>query len=109
QALFHLHEARVLVAARLHLAVIDEEPRQIERPRHPGDHCQNVKRLEVRVIRRQDFRHAALRSSSHCPHVTGQLRLPPAGLTPSTATASFTSLASPAMNFACVPTAGTRT
>ena len=46
QPALHDLEGFRLLGARLRLAVIDEQPRQIEHAGHPGDHRDDVERLE---------------------------------------------------------------
>src|SRR3546814_15935112 len=41
----------------LGLAVVDEEPRQVEEGRHPGDHRQNMQGFHPEIRRAEESRH----------------------------------------------------
>ncbi len=59
QPAFHHLEGLGLLGARLGERVIDIEPRQVKQPRHPGNHCDQVKRLYNQI------ESAAVHSSTH--------------------------------------------
>ena len=101
----HDLEGLALLGTLLGIGVIDEQPGQIEEPRHPGDYRHDVERL-------QDFvKHYAAPATSGQPRCCcpqGIVVAPWQTATCGVDSTARTRLARPAMKLGCVPTVGTR-
>ncbi len=61
------------------LGVVDKDPRQVEQPRHPGDHGHDMQRLGPGISRRQELRHVSTsRRQDPSPSTSAQARKPSA-------------------------------